>query len=58
MNYKVPHIKFQGEHMNLIEYVFLVIPAVLFVAVVAAVIIFVLEDCEHLLSRGKGQGHE
>jgi len=44
--------------MNLIEYVFLVIPAVLFVAVVAAVIIFVLEDCEHLLSRGKGQGHE
>ena len=44
--------------MNLIEYVFLVIPAVLFVAVVAAVIIFVLEDCEHLLSHGKGQGHE
>jgi len=36
--------------------IFLSITTVFFVAIAA--VVFITEDCEHLLARGKGQGHD
>ena len=44
--------------MTIYDYIIVAGTALVGIVVVAWALVFLLEDCEHLLGRGKGQGHE
>ena len=44
--------------MTIYDYIIVAGAALVGIVGVAWALVFLLEDCEHLLGRGKGQGHE
>jgi len=44
--------------MSLIDCILLVSLSFVFVVAAIATVVFITEDCEHLLARGEGQGHD
>ena len=47
-----------GADMTIIDYIILALAALCGVGMVAFAIVIFGEDCEHILTRGRGQGHE